>query len=326
MFHAAVCSALALVVAEVPAPPEAVRQAVEKALPLLAQGATGHVEKKTCFACHNQAFTMAAFDIARKRGFAVPDGLIAEQIEHVLEFIGTNRDAYNEGRGTGGQVDTAGWLLFTLERAGHKPDDATAAVVEYLLKRDKDRGPWRAVSNRPPSEASQFTANYLALRGLMTYGRLDDKDRIAGRVRAVRDWLTETPAEDTEDHVYRMRALAEIGAKRLVEKAARELLAAQRADGGWGQTRSMPSDAYATGTVLVALHEVGGVATDSPAYRKGVAYLVRTQREDGSWYVRSRSRPFQPYYESGFPHGKDQFISISASSWATAALALACPD
>jgi hypothetical protein len=39
--------------------------------------------------------------------------------------------------------------------------------------------------------------------------------------------------------------------------------------------------------------------------------------------VKSRSKPFQPYYESGFPHAKDQFISIAASGWATAALAVA---
>ena len=36
--------------------------------------------------------------------------------------------------------------------------------------------------------------------------------------------------------------------------------------------------------------------------------------------MKSRSKPFQPYYESGFPHAKDQFISISASGWATATL------
>jgi hypothetical protein len=39
--------------------------------------------------------------------------------------------------------------------------------------------------------------------------------------------------------------------------------------------------------------------------------------------VASRSRPFQPYFESGFPYGKDQFISAAASNWATMALALA---
>jgi len=59
-------------------------------------------------------------------------------------------------------------------------------------------------------------------------------------------------------------------------------------------------------------------------YRAGLAFLLKTQRADGSWFVRSRSRPFQPYYESGFPYEHDQFISATASGWATAALAAAC--
>jgi hypothetical protein len=87
----------------------------------------------------------------------------------------------------------------------------------------------------------------------------------------------------------------------------------------------MESDAYATGTALVALHEAGGLATTDPAYRKGVKYLLAAQLPDGTWHVRSRSRPFQTYFESGFPHGKDQFISLAASGWAATALALALP-
>jgi hypothetical protein len=43
---------------------------------------------------------------------------------------------------------------------------------------------------------------------------------------------------------------------------------------------------------------------------------------DGSWFVRSRSLPVQPYFETGFPHGRSQFISCAATSWATAALGL----
>jgi hypothetical protein len=54
-----------------------------------------------------------------------------------------------------------------------------------------------------------------------------------------------------------------------------------------------------------------------------VAFLLKTQRADGTWAIKTRSKPFQPYYESGFPHGKDQFISIAATGWATAALAAA---
>ena len=54
-------------------------------------------------------------------------------------------------------------------------------------------------------------------------------------------------------------------------------------------------------------------------------FLGKTQEDDGSWHAASRSRPIQRYFETGCPHGKDQFISMSATGWATAALALACP-
>jgi hypothetical protein len=103
------------------------------------------------------------------------------------------------------------------------------------------------------------------------------------------------------------------------------LLKTQRPGGGWGQLDTLPEDAYATGTALVALHEAAGLATSDLRYRRGLAFLLAAQLPDGSWHVRSRSRPFQTYFESGFPHGKDQFISLAASSWATTALALALP-
>jgi len=61
------------------------------------------------------------------------------------------------------------------------------------------------------------------------------------------------------------------------------------------------------------------------AYQKGVKYLLSTQQEDGSWFVRSRSMTFQPYFDSGFPHGFDQWISAAGTSWATLALSLAAP-
>jgi len=38
--------------------------------------------------------------------------------------------------------------------------------------------------------------------------------------------------------------------------------------------------------------------------------------------VKSRAIPFQPFFESGFPHGHDQWVSMAASNWATTALAL----
>ena len=166
----------------------------------------------------------------------------------------------------------------------------------------------------------------MSLRGLQAYGTPEQKERITERFAAVRDWLVKSPARDTEDRVFRLRGLHLTGADADVTAGAAEALRkGQREDGGWSQTSDMTSDAYATGTALVALHDVGGLATTDPVYQRGVQYLLRTQEEDGSWHVKSRSRPFQTYYETGFPHGKDQFISSAASSWAATALALACP-
>ena len=133
-----------------------------------------------------------------------------------------------------------------------------------------------------------------------------------------------TAAKVSEDRVFRLLGLKEAGADpKEVAAAAWNLLQKQRPDGGWAQLDGGSSDAYATGSALVALHQSGELKTDSPAYRAGLAYLLKTQRPDGTWFVKSRSKPFQPYYESGFPYEKDQFISITASGWATAALVLA---
>src|SRR5262245_48021807 len=122
-------SALALLTFPLPplaSPPptqEELRGAVKAGLVPLKKGAVGHAEQRTCFGCHNQAFPMIAFATAKGRGFDVPDDLLKSQADHIASFVETNRERFKDGRGTGGQVDTAGYALLTLELAGYKPDE-----------------------------------------------------------------------------------------------------------------------------------------------------------------------------------------------------------
>jgi squalene cyclase len=111
----------------------------------------------------------------------------------------------------------------------------------------------------------------------------------------------------------------------LLRKLGRQLAAEQHPDGGWAQSRYLPSDVYATGQALYALHEGAGLPANDPVYARGVQFLLKTQAPDGSWFVRSRAVKFQPYFESGFPHGQDQWISQMATGWATLALTFAVP-
>ena len=111
-----------------------------------------------------------------------------------------------------------------------------------------------------------------------------------------------------------------------MQAAARVLLADQRADGGWAQLPTLESDAYATGQALVALLSAGRLRVSDQPFQRGLAFLLRTQNPEGSWLVRSRVFPFQQYKESGFPHGKHQWISASGTSWAVMALTMSLPE
>ena len=306
---------------------EVMTSAVAKSLPLLEKGARGSLEqRRQCFNCHNQGLPIMALALAKTREFSIDSQNLQEQVQFTADFLTRNKQRYAEGQGQGGQVDTAGYALWALDDGGWKPDETTVAVAEYFLLRQKDREHWQSESNRPPTEQSLFTSTFVALRGLKVFGVPEQKERIDARIAQVRQWLLKTVPEDTEDRVFRLRALRLIDAgDEVVRQAAADLRMTQRENGGWAQLAEMDSDAYATGTALVALHESGGLATDDPVYGKGIGYLVSGQLEDGSWHVKSRSKPFQTYFESRYPHGKDQFISIAAASWATMAITLALP-
>jgi hypothetical protein len=94
----------------------------------------------------------------------------------------------------------------------------------------------------------------------------------------------------------------------------------QRIDGGWGQTDLRESDAFATGEALLALYGSGAVQRSDHVYQRGIDYLLRTQTADGSWHVKTRAYPFQPLIDTGYPHGRDQWISAAGTSYALMAL------
>ena len=87
--------------------------------------------------------------------------------------------------------------------------------------------------------------------------------------------------------------------------------------------RRVPADAYSTGEALYALHEAG-TRNRSAAWRKGIAFLLSAQAADGTWHVRTRmispADVSPPYFTTGFPYKKDEYLSYAASCWATMAL------
>jgi N-acyl-D-amino-acid deacylase len=212
--------------------------------------------------------------------------------------------------------------------AGKWPSDSNlTAVTHYLVEEKPERGHWQHRGSRPPSSGSDFTTTYVALRGLAYYGSPVQVAKLEERKAAISKWLREQTTKDTEDAVFQLKSLSYVDLDPSIrEKAIAELLQMQRDDGGWSQNRDLESDAYATATVVETLLQEGKLEREHRSIRKGIDYLLKTQLDDGTWRVTTRAKPFQEYFESGFPHGADQFISISATAWSALALVAALPE
>ena len=63
---------------------------------------------------------------------------------------------------------------------------------------------------------------------------------------------------------------------------------------------------------------------NEPLIDAQLAFIAKFLEKNRSRFLEGKGTPFQTYFESGFPHGKDQFISITATAWGVTALALAC--
>jgi ankyrin repeat protein len=301
------------------------RRAAAKSLPLLQQSARAFREGKGCVSCHHQSLTAMAVGLARKRGLAVDEDAAAKERAQVRGVLEKNIDLLLQGSGVTDPPVPA-WTLVALAAEEQEPSRTTDALVQYLVLKQRKDGSWRTPVNRPPLDASDITFTALAVRGLRLYAPKGRAKEVEGRVARARGWLLAAEAAETEDKALRLLGLRWADAdRREVRAAADALLHEQREDGGWAQLPTLSSDAYATGEVLFALNRGADVAVDDPAYRRGVEFLLKTQLADGSWFVPTRSFPFQPYFSTGFPHGRSQFISAAATSWATIALSLTVP-
>ncbi|HVV72422.1 MAG TPA: hypothetical protein VHI52_13145, partial [Verrucomicrobiae bacterium] len=166
----------------------------------------------------------------------------------------------------------------------------------------------------------------LSMRALQLYAPPTSRAACERSVRLAAAWLAKASCRNNDDRSWRLTGLAWAGKNRgAIREAMRELLATQRADGGWSDLPSMSSSPYATGLSLVALCTAGLPVSD-PAYQRGVHYLLTAQQEDGSWFTKTRALAFQPYFDAGFPHGYDQWMSAAGTSWAAMALTLALPE
>ena len=327
-------SALSPAAAPAPRRAESVEQAIRRSLPVLQRGDAGFTAKSGCISCHNDSLAATAVGLARSRGFRVDERISAKQVRVNASYLEHERDSLHQGTftaqsGAGAFQDTfgpglIGYILIGLDAEHYAPDLNTDAAAMYIQSRQMPDGHWPypVADSRPPICSDYIGETAVSLRGIQLYAPKSARAETAKSVQLAAAWLARTKSITTTDAIWRVLGLAWAGGDPdALRTAQRELLGLQRGDGGWADLPSMEPSAYASGRALVAL-ETSGIPVSDPAYRRGMQYLLNNQMEDGSWYVRTRALGFQPYFESGFPHGVNQAISAAGSAWATMALTL----
>jgi glucose/arabinose dehydrogenase/cytochrome c551/c552 len=311
-------------VGDTPADAANIRAAVQRSLPLLQDVGVSFINQTGCVSCHHNSVVSVAVSAARAHGYAVNETAARTQMNAIGTYLESWRERVMQNIPIAGAADTMSYLLFGLAADRYQPDAATDAQAIFLKRRQAADGHWPLNTIRPPIESNDVAVTVVSMRALQAFAPPSQRTAFGESIDRARAWLTNVPTEVTEERAFRLLGLRWAGApEQVVAAAARDLLALQKDDGGWAQTQTMASDAYASGEALVALREAGATATADRAYRKGLEFLLRTQIDDGSWIVETRSVPIQAYFESGFPYGVNQWISAAATGWATTALALA---
>ncbi len=303
-----------------------VRVAVERALRQFDKAGHAFFRAIACISCHHQSIPQMATAEAERAGLAMPDPAAdAARTKSVLAIWGGEMDSMWQSvcRMGGGGVATATYGLVGLASARQLANPVIDAAASCLLKLQGPDGSWRINDKRPPLGMNPVKYTALAIRALQSYPLPGLRNEFDERIARGKAFIEAADSHgDTQTLAFKVLGMKWAGSDSvLIRAAAAALTAAQHSDGGWSQQVTIPSDAYATGQAVWALREGAGVSQDDADWQRGVQYLRSTQEEDGSWHVRSRGFGFQPYRDTGFPHGHDQWISTAATGFAVMAIA-----
>jgi hypothetical protein len=312
-------------------------QAVDRAIKYLQTESASWLHTRKCAACHHLPLPLWALGEAERQGYAIDKQFVADTVESLLgsmdklmsSRIFPNPAAPPDPRPQGRGLNMGLPMLAVAARSlpslseGQKP--SLKLITQEIIKKQQPDGSWEffATLRRPPINESQTTDAAWILLALQGEAGPDAPQTQREAMSKGMTWLDAARRSDLhQEKALKLLLGIRCGKPRQALQATiEELLSLQRADGGWSQTvPDLKSDAFATGQTLYVL-ALAGFTAERPEIKRGLDFLVATQKPDGSWPMISRSTP------DGSPGSAKLLtpITCAASSWATLGLARLVP-
>ncbi len=202
-------------------------------------------------------------------------------------------------------VSTAAALAMSDAEISGKLQPITREALDRMWTIQKADGAWDWVKcNWAPFELDDYYGAIVAAVAV-GYAPENYKDAESAKVgiAKLKSYLAKTPAPDMHHKTFLLWASTKL--EGLMDsptqaQTVKDLLALQRADGGWNlpslgewkrhdgsdNDKNGESDGYATGLAVFVLHEAG-MKSDSEPIRRGLDWLKTHQRQSGRWFTRS---------------------------------------
>ncbi len=320
-----------------PAATEQIRQTVDRAIGYLQTESAAWLNTRKCAACHHAGMPLWALGEAERQGYAIDEKFLANTTESLLgsrdklmaSKIFPNPadppDPRPQGRGLNMGLPFLAIAAQSFPSLEEGQKQSLKLIAEEIVKKQQPDGSWEffATLRRPPINESQTTDAAWIIMALQGETGPDAPESQRAALSKAIAWLDAAkPSDIHQDKVLKvLMGIRSAKPRDTMQATIDELLALQRADGGWSQTvPELKSDAFATGQTLYVL-SLAGYSAERPEIKRGIDFLVATQAPDGSWPMVSRSTP------DGSPGSAKLLtpITCAASSWATLGLARLAP-
>jgi hypothetical protein len=316
---------------------EQVQQTVDRAIGYLQTECDTWLSKRQCAACHHVPMPMWALGEAERQGYTIDKKFLTEATESLLgsrENLLASRifpnpadkpDPRPSGRGLNMGLPFLAVAAQSLSSLNEGQKQSLKLIVEEILKKQQPDGSWEffGTLRRPPINETQTTDAAWIIMAIEGETGPDAPEAQRSALLKAIAWLDTAKLSGIhQDKALKVLMGVRSGKPReTLQPTIDELLALQRADGGWSQTvPELKSDAYATGQTLYVL-SLAGYTAERPEIKRAIDFLVATQQPDGTWPMISRSTP------NGEP-GSSKLLSpiyCAAGSWATLGLARLVP-